>query len=356
MSAILSQADEEELRIAYDLFRSDRPLTEEEEMVLYDPTKDQIPTLAQVRKRQEKYRYRSPFSKPPKVLTDIPLTPPELHEQSLSALNRVDELHAKAKEMADLAFVAGMENQMDKIKLLYKQAFDYERKAAILSAQTGDVEFTPADLFESAADLALDAEAYQEAEQMIKLGFSAEPLIEVTEKLLGLLDYLADIYYENGEYKKAQPLFEKALAIREERLEDDHWTIPHAMNNLGLVSQALGEYNKAQPLFEKALAIREKTLDVAHPDVATSLNNLGMLYQKQGEYDKAQPLLEKALAIREKILGAEHPTMATSLNQLGQFYQEKAKHLFEKALAIVQSSQRHYDKPKFVGASTQPII
>ncbi|MEN8216957.1 MAG: hypothetical protein ABFS56_11415 [Pseudomonadota bacterium] len=74
---ILSKADEEELRIAYDLFRSDRPLTEEEEMVLYDPTKDQIPTLAQVRKRQEKYRYRSPFSKPPKVLTDIPLTPPE---------------------------------------------------------------------------------------------------------------------------------------------------------------------------------------------------------------------------------------------------------------------------------------
>jgi tetratricopeptide (TPR) repeat protein len=54
---------------------------------------------------------------------------------------------------------------------------------------------------------------YQEAEQMIELGLSAEPLIEDTEKLLGLLDYLADIYYENGEYKKAQPLFEKALAI-----------------------------------------------------------------------------------------------------------------------------------------------
>jgi tetratricopeptide (TPR) repeat protein len=334
MSAILSKADEEELRLAYDLFRSDRPLTEEEERVLYDPTKDQIPTLAQVRKRLK--NYRSPFSKPPKVLTDISLTPPEVHEQSLSALNRVDELHAKAKEIADLAFIAGMENQMDKIKPLYKQAFDYEAKAAMLSAQTNDVERTKAELFESAADLALDAEAYQEAEQMIELGLSAEPIIEDTEKLLGLLDYLADIYYENGEYKKAQPLFEKALAIREERLEDDHWTIPHAMNNLGLVSQALGEYNKAQPLFEKALAIRENTLDATHPDVATSLNNLGMLYQKQGEYDKAQPLLEKALALQEKILGTEHPTIATSLNQLGMFYQEKAKRLFEKALAIVQ--------------------
>jgi len=174
--------------------------------------------------------------------------------------------------------------------------------------------------------------AYQEAEQMIELGLSAESLIEETEKLLGLLDYLA----ENGEYKKAQPLFEKALAIREERLEEDHWTIPHAINNLGLVYQAQGKYNKAQPLFEKALAIRENTLDATHPDVATSLKNLGMLYQKQGEYDKAQPLLEKALALQEKILGTEHPTIATSLNQLGMFYQEKAKRLFEKALAIVQ--------------------
>lgn len=77
-------------------------------------------------------------------------------------------------------------------------------------------------------------------------------------------------------------------------------------------------------------------MDATHPDVATSLNNLGMLYQKQGEYDKAQPLLEKALALQEKILGTEHPTIATSLNQLGMFYQEKAKRLFEKALAIVQ--------------------
>ncbi len=252
MSAILSKADEEELRLAYDLFYSDRRLTEEEKRVLYDPTKDQIPTLAQVRKRLKKYQ--SPFSKPPKLLTDIPLSSPEVHKQSLSALNCVDELHAKAKEMADLAFIAGKENHKDKTKLLYKQAFDYERKAAIL-AQTGEIEFTPAELFESAADLALNAEAYQEAEQMIELGFSAESIIiEETEKLLGLLDYLADIYYENG------------------------------------------------------------------------------------EYDKAQPLLEKALEIREKILGAEDPQVATSLNQLGLFYQEKAKRLFEKALAIVHRS------------------
>jgi tetratricopeptide (TPR) repeat protein len=253
MSAILSKADEEELRLSYDLFHSDRCLTKEEKRVLYDPTKDQIPTLAQVRKRLK--NYQSPFSKPPKLLTDIiPLSSTEVHEQSLSALNSVDELHAKAKEMADLAFIAGKENHKEKSKLLYKHAFDYERKAAML-AQAGEIEFTPAELFESAADLALDAEAYQEAEQMIELGLSAESLvIEETEKLLGLLDYLADIYYENG------------------------------------------------------------------------------------DYDKAQPLLEKALEIREKILGAEDPQVATSLNQLGLFYQEKAKRLFEKALAIVNRS------------------
>ena len=41
---------------------------------------------------------------------------------------------------------------------------------------------------------------------------------------------------------------------------------------------ATGRYAEAEPLYERALAIREKALGPDHPDVATSLNNLAVLY------------------------------------------------------------------------------
>src|SRR4029079_551496 len=77
-----------------------------------------------------------------------------------------------------------------------------------------------------------------------------------------------------------------------------------------------GAYAKAEPLYERALAIREKALGQEHPDVAASLNNLAWLYHTKGDYVKAEPLYERALAIREKALGQEHPKVAQSLTNL----------------------------------------
>lgn len=38
-----------------------------------------------------------------------------------------------------------------------------------------------------------------------------------------------------------------------------------------------GKYAKAEPLYERSLAIREKSLGLNHPDVAVSRNNLAGL-------------------------------------------------------------------------------
>ncbi|MDM8562348.1 tetratricopeptide repeat protein [Candidatus Marithioploca araucensis] len=275
----LSEADEEELCLAHDLFLLKRPLTEEEEKVLFDPAQVQIPTLAQVKKRLKKYK--SPFSQLPKMLTNISLTPSDTHEQTLKTLNRVDELHSKAKELADLAFRAEMEEQTDKIKPLYQQAFDYEEKALMLSVQTheSDIELTPLVLSKNAANLALDAQAYDKAEKMIEFGLSNEPPIEMTEELLGLLDYLAGIYDEDGEYQKAQILLEKTLAIREKIFDDEHPDVINGLNNLGVIHQ-----KQAKQLFERALIVLNKTRYNAHSLVKIIHNNLN-------HFDKPEPRL-----------------------------------------------------------------
>jgi tetratricopeptide (TPR) repeat protein len=89
------------------------------------------------------------------------------------------------------------------------------------------------------------------------------------------------------------------------------------LDNAGVYLLERGQYAKAEPLYVRALAIREKALDPEHPDVAQSLNNLAGLYNNQGQYAKAEPLYQRALAIWEKALGPEHPDVAISLNNLG---------------------------------------
>ena len=72
---------------------------------------------------------------------------------------------------------------------------------------------------------------------------------------------------------------------------------------------------EAEPLYQHALTIYENRLGAEHLDTATSLNNLALLYAREGRYEQAEPLYQRALAICEKRLGAEHPhTRAVQAN------------------------------------------
>ena len=55
-----------------------------------------------------------------------------------------------------------------------------------------------------------------------------------------------------------------------------------------------GKYEEAEPLFQRALTIREKVLGPEHPHTAQSLNNLAILYYKQGKNVEAEPLFQQA--------------------------------------------------------------
>jgi tetratricopeptide (TPR) repeat protein len=72
-----------------------------------------------------------------------------------------------------------------------------------------------------------------------------------------------------------------------------------------------GKYEEAEPLYRRALAVREKQLGAEHPDTALSLNNLAGLYHVQGKYEEAEPLYKRALTVYEQRLGAEHPNTQT---------------------------------------------
>jgi tetratricopeptide (TPR) repeat protein len=64
---------------------------------------------------------------------------------------------------------------------------------------------------------------------------------------------------------------------------------------------------EAEPLCERALVIREEKLGADHPLTASSLDNLARLYQSQGKYAEVKSLYRQALGSCEQQLGTEHP-------------------------------------------------
>jgi CHAT domain-containing protein len=157
------------------------------------------------------------------------------------------------------------------------------------------------------------------------------------------LNNLALLYDSQGQYEKAEPLYQRSLAILEKALGKDHPDVATSLNNLALLYNSQGQYDKSEALYKRSLAIVEKVLGKEHPDVANSLNNLATLYVDQGQYEKAEPLYQRSLAIREKVLGKEHPDVAQSLNNLATLYvdqgqYEKAEPLHKRSLTILEKA------------------
>jgi tetratricopeptide (TPR) repeat protein len=69
------------------------------------------------------------------------------------------------------------------------------------------------------------------------------------------------------------------------------------LSNLAVLYSTQGQYAEAEPLYQRALAIKEKALGPDHPDVATALNNVAALYKKTGREKEAAVMEKRAAAI-----------------------------------------------------------
>jgi tetratricopeptide (TPR) repeat protein len=128
-----------------------------------------------------------------------------------------------------------------------------------------------------------------------------------------LLYRAGDYLDERAQYEEAEPLYVRALAIREKALGAEHPYVAKSLNNLALLYDNQGKYAEAEPLFVRALAIREKVLRAEHPDVANSLYCFAWHHGQQKKYAEAEPLYQRALSIYENTLGPEHPLVVSLL-------------------------------------------
>ena len=144
---------------------------------------------------------------------------------------------------------------------------------------------------------------------------------------------------ERGLYTLAEPLFQRALSIREQQLGPEHPLVASTLHGLADLYAQQGEYERAEPLFQRALHIREQQLGSENALVADPLRGLATLYTQQGKYPVAEPLFQRALRICEQRLGAEHLETARVLHDFACFHQiqgqiGEAALMYQRALLI----------------------
>ncbi len=122
---------------------------------------------------------------------------------------------------------------------------------------------------------------------------------EQPEALGWVLNEIAAFLNSQGDYARALPLRQSALAVTEAALGPDHPDTATALDNLAVTYRALGRSAEALPLRERALAVTEAALGPGHPSTAIRLDNLAVTYRALGRPADALPLEERAGQIRE---------------------------------------------------------
>jgi len=78
------------------------------------------------------------------------------------------------------------------------------------------------------------------------------------ETLWDELNAKASTLYQQGQYSEAAKVAEEAWEVAENTFGPDHPNVATSLNNLAVLYKAQGKYAQAEPLYKRALAIREK--------------------------------------------------------------------------------------------------
>lgn len=124
---------------------------------------------------------------------------------------------------------------------------------------------------------------------------------------LTMLNNLATLIHEKGDYKRALPLYEEGLAKRRQVLGENHLVTLQFMENLAHIFSSERDYDRALPLYQECLDKYKRILGEDHPYTLNTLNNLANLFLKMEEYDRALPLYEDCLAKYKRVLGEDDP-------------------------------------------------
>jgi eukaryotic-like serine/threonine-protein kinase len=145
----------------------------------------------------------------------------------------------------------------------------------------------------------------------------------IETELVGQPDVQADmmllvgrIYRDLGVYDRAQPLLDRALALRTASGGSHSVAAAEAMTELARLWQAKGRPEEAERLQREILAMRRDVRRADHADVGKTLRDLAAVLASRGKFDEAEAFQREALALHEARYNGEHAEIASDLEGL----------------------------------------
>src|SRR5688500_11848078 len=98
-------------------------------------------------------------------------------------MSELSDLHSAAMDLASRAMIARQSEDHTMALVLFRQAFEKEKQAALSYLSNQSSEPSRSVLLRSAASLALECREYREAERLIGAALAGNPPLELLEEL-----------------------------------------------------------------------------------------------------------------------------------------------------------------------------
>lgn len=272
--------------------------------------------------------------------------PPQRYELTLTTWRQPighDALIGELREKFFEALAASREDRPADARAAYNRALQIQQivygpldqRNAFVLTQRAIVEMELGEL----------GQAAQSNEQALRIYEQLPFDSRITKALLGLCEVLGT----RGEYARALPYIERAVAIEEQTNGSLSSQLAFYLLTQARTLFALEEYDKAAVAAERGLALAEKNFGVSAPHTAVYLELLGRIVHAQRNYEKAEWLYSQALKANQTGAGANlRVTRLLLFNQAnlahdrGQ-YEEAVKLYAQIAQLIEKDPQNQYE-------------
>ncbi|GAB4484427.1 MAG: CHAT domain-containing protein [Raineya sp.] len=155
-----------------------------------------------------------------------------------------------------------------------------------------------------------------------------EESIKINKQILGdkhpeyarSLYQLAIISYKKeGASPKVKKMYEDVVEICRANPADAN-LYGTAVGTLANLYNNEGDFAKAEPLYKESIKITRQNLGKKHPTYARNISNLAVLYRQKGKFDKAIEMFSEVAEIRKEVLGEKHLEYAKSLREIADLH------------------------------------
>jgi tetratricopeptide (TPR) repeat protein len=158
---------------------------------------------------------------------------------------------------------------------------------------------------------------------------------------------LATMYLVKGDYKRAEPIAKEMVKIAEHNPPAGYDPLlSQELDFLASVYYSQQKFKKAEPLYQRALALDEKLQGPDSPVVTVRLDHLAALYEAEGAFDKAEPLFRRELDLGEMRNGKSSPVIHGTLYQLAglmrKMGRQKEAAQFQQRWEAIQKARAHH--------------